>query len=174
MLFAQQACMATDQGRFDLLLVRHHTRLLVDVNVTRLTTKMELHLRRGAPLTSAAAAAAAAKKCILTSGCFTQCLSSSCSAYLLLTSAASQLLVSAPRCRLFLFCFSSACRIFASHLCSAHLLATSASRLCFTLLLHASASTFAALQLVPIQGQFFLGESDGCDERERGVSQGQA
>jgi hypothetical protein len=38
------------------LLVRHNTRLLVDVTVTRPTAKTELRLRRGAPLASAAAA----------------------------------------------------------------------------------------------------------------------
>ena len=48
--------LATDRSRGDLLLVRHNTRLVVDVTVTRPTAKTELRLRKGVPLASAAAA----------------------------------------------------------------------------------------------------------------------
>ncbi len=41
--------LVTDRTRGDLLLVRHNTRLVVDVTVTRPTAKTELRLRRGVP-----------------------------------------------------------------------------------------------------------------------------
>jgi hypothetical protein len=52
----ERAELVTDRTRGDLLLVRHNTRLVVDVTVTRPTAKTELRLRRGKPLASAAAA----------------------------------------------------------------------------------------------------------------------
>jgi len=52
----QREELATERGRGDLLLVRHNTRLLVDVTVTRPTAKTELRLRHGAALASAGAA----------------------------------------------------------------------------------------------------------------------
>jgi hypothetical protein len=48
--------LVTDRSRGDLLLVRHNTRLVVDVTVTRPTAKTVLRLRRGVPLAAAAAA----------------------------------------------------------------------------------------------------------------------
>ena len=47
--------LATERDRGDVLMVRHHTRLLVDVSVTRPTAKTELRLCRGAALAFAGA-----------------------------------------------------------------------------------------------------------------------
>ena len=55
----QRQELATERGRGDLLLVRHNTRLLVDVTVTRPTANSELRLRRGAELAPPQAVGAA-------------------------------------------------------------------------------------------------------------------